>query len=192
MKNNLTLQELGVALGAIVPNGAEGKSLPKIGKFRGRSTTRYIAGDATALAANNGSTILPGTLKAVGTTNFEKGNVLPTGTQLLVTGIRTLYDTTGAATVLTADWAEVAPVCFKNGELTISQKGQGTLFSASGTDVTNFKASTGNDDDFRDVVPFLIRDEAEFEIVFSTAGAVTASLYKVELRCVQLTDGDRN
>jgi hypothetical protein len=192
MKNCLDLVAIGIALGSIVPNGNEEKSLPKVGRYRGKSVTRYIAGDATQLASNNGSTIVAGTLKSVGTTNFEKGNTLPKGTQLLVTGIRVVYDTTGAATVLNADWAEVAPVCFKNGELTINQKGQGTLFNASGTDVTNFKASTGNDADFRDVVPFLIREEAEFDIVFTTAGAVTASLYKVELRCVQLTDGDKS
>lgn len=192
MKNVLTLQESLAFLGAISPVGGEEKSLPKIGDKRAKSATRYIAGQATDLASNNGSIILPGTIKAVGVTNFEKGNSLPAGTSLLVTGIRVLFDSTALATVLNADYAEVLPAGFKNGELTISQQGQGVLFNASGTDVSNWKASTGNDDDFRSVVPFLLRSETEFDIVFSTVGVIAAGIYKVELRVVQLTQDSKN
>lgn len=193
MKSALTFQEQIGYIGAIQSEGNEEKSLPKVGGKRAKAVTKYIAGTIAGLAANNGNTILPGTLKAVGTTNFEKGNSLPKGKKLLVTGVRVLFDVTASVTVLDANWDSIIPASFANGEFEISQRGQGTLFTTSGTDVANLRnTSTGNDDDFRDVIPFMLRSDVEFNVVFSTVGTTPAGVYKVELRCVELTEGDTN
>lgn len=189
----LTLQESLAFLGAIQPNGIEEKSLPAIGNRRARTVTKYIAGNSEDLSANNGATILAATKKETGVTNFENGNLLPKGKHLLVTGIRVLFDTTANATTKDADWTSEAPVEWINGELTVAQDGQGTLFQTSGTDITNIGRAnrTSNDDDFRDIVPFLLRPETSFNIEAKLAGSATASVYKVELRCVELTEGDK-
>lgn len=192
MQKSLSHQEAVGYLGAIKNAGNEEKSLPLIGTKRGKTVTKYIAGTNASLAANNGKTVVAGTLKAVGTTNFEKGNTLPKGKMLLVTGVRALFDVTASVTTADANWDGNIPVAFANGEFEISQRGQGTLFSTSGTDVSNFKASTGNDDDFRDVVPFLLRSETEFDITWSVNGTPATGVYKVELRCIELTEGDTN
>ena len=194
MKNtSLTFAEAAGYLGAIKPSGSEQKSLPVINGYRGKTVTKYMAGTLASLASNNGNTIVAGTTKAVGVTNFEKGNVLPSTKQLLVVGVRCLFDVTAAVTVNDANWDGPIPVALANGEFEISQKGQGTLFTSPGTDVSNFKASTGNDDDFRDVVPFLLRSETEFNMTFSANGAFAAAgVYRIELRCIELTEGDSN
>ncbi len=192
MEGTLTLEQALAYLGAIQPNGSDQKSLPLVKGRRARTVTKYIAGLSNALATNNGSTVLPATQKATGITNFEQGNILPKGTHLLVIGVRALFDTTAAVTPLTAIWANVAPPIWKNGELTILQDGQGVLFQSSGTDVTNFKASTGNDADFRECVPFLLRPDTTFDIVAKLAGAAAADqAYKIELRCIELIEGDK-
>jgi hypothetical protein len=185
-----TLQETLAYLGAIQSNGGEEKSLPKIGNRRARTVTKYFAGSSADLSANAAATVLPSTKREPGITNFDQGNVLPKGKHLLVTGIRVLFDTTGIDPK-EADWAENAPVCWKNGELSVQQDGQGVLFETPGTDVTNFKASTGNDCDFREVVPFLLRPEASFNIYAKLVGTVVASAYKIELRCIELIEGDK-
>lgn len=190
--NSIKLQDAVNYLGAVTKAGNEDKSLPSIGGYRGKSVTKYVAGTNASLATNNGNTILPGTLKVVGITNFEKGNSLPKGKKLLVIGVRALFDVTASVTTADANWDGNIPVAFANGEFEISQKGQGTLFASSGTDISNFKASTGNDDDFREVVPFVLRSETEFNIVFSSNGTPAVGVYKVELRCIELTEGDTN
>ena len=192
MKGVLTLEQALAYLGAIQPNGNDAKSLPLVNNRRIRTRTMYIAGGSDELSPNNGSTILPSTKKLTGFTNFEMGNILPKGIHLLVTAIRVSFDLTAAATVLTADWAEKAPANWLNGELTVLQDGQGVLFNTSGTDITNTKASTGNDSDFRVIVPFLLRPDTSFDIVAKLASAGLAQqLYKIEFRCIELIEGDK-
>lgn len=187
----LTLQEALIFLGAINPAGQEKKSLPSIGNYRGRSVTKYASATSGSITSNQGKVILPNTLKAVGTTNFDNGNILPTGKSFLVTGVRVLADTTSGKTTATAVYDTVAPVDFKNGEFKVSQNGQGICFEASGSDVSNFKASTGNDVDFREVTPFLLRSNANFDIEIALNGTVTTAVYKVELRGIELIAGDQ-
>lgn len=167
-------------------------SLPSLNGKKVRSSTKYIAGLSTGLSANNGELVIASTVPAVGVTNFPKGNILPKGTNWLVIGVRMLFDTTTSVTTATALWANVAPVVWKNGELTISQKGEGILFDTSVTDVTNFKASTGNDVDFREVVPFVIREEANYSLKAQLAGTASADqAYKLELRVIEFVDADK-
>lgn len=192
MKNTSNLMAQIAILGAI----GQLASLPEIGSGtgkRGRSRTMYIAASNAQISGNNGLVLKPSTLNEVGVTNFEKGNTLPKGQSMLVTGVRVLADTTASATVHNANWGENAPVEFLNGEVEISQSGQGVLFQASGSDCTNFKASTGNDDCFREVVPFLLRSESPFDIKIALNGNPTATpaVYKVELRVVELIDDSR-
>jgi len=181
---SLTLQDRLAFLGAIQNN----ESLPSIGGKKIRTVTKYKAGQALDLASNNGHVILPSTLKKVGETNFENGNSLPEGKEFLVSGIRVVFETT-ATDINLATWKSAAPVAFKNGELTISQDGQGILFQTSGTDVCNSAASTSNDDDFREITPFKLRGATAFNIVFNTAGTVAAGIYKVELRGEEIVSG---
>lgn len=186
------IQSLSMFLGSIL-SGTPNKSLPLINGARVRSRTIYIAGSAADLAANNGETILPGTKKATGVTNLENGNILPKGSKLVVTGVRVLFDTTVSATLADALYKSSTPAPFKNGELTISQDGQGVLFNASGSDVTNDSTTTiGNNRDFREITPFLLRADTSFNVTEKlAAGSLANILYKIELRCEELIDEDK-
>lgn len=190
-KSVRNLAEIALILSTIQSNGDEQKSLAKIGLRRGRDRTMYIAGLSTGLGSENGNLIVAGTKKQTGVTNFEDGNILPKGTHLLVLGARILFDTTTGVTLPTALWKNEAPAPWKNGELSINQGAM--LMNVPVTDVTNFKASTGNDDDFRALVtPVLLRPDTSFSIVAAlAAGTLTDIAYKVELRCVELVADDK-
>ena len=181
---SLTLQDRLAFLGAIQNN----ESLPSIGGKKIRTVTKYVAGQSVELSSNNGQVLLPATLKKVGVTNFENGNSLPEGKEFLVSAIRVLFETT-ATEINLSTFKSAAPVAFKNGELTVSQDGQGILFQTSGTDVCNSAAATSNDDDFREITPFKLRGATAFNIVFNTVGTVGASIYKVELRGEEIVAG---
>ena len=178
---NYSVMDLTTLLASIQPNGAEMKSLPVIKGNRLRSKTYYIAGLSADLSNNGGEALLPQTVKTVGLTNFPSNGKLPNDTYFVCTGVRILFDTTVTDPKL-ALWANVAPVAWKNGELLIGQDGQPTLFEAPVTDVTNFKASTGNDDDFRDIAGFMLQPNKQISIKSLLAGAPVASVFKIELR----------
>ena len=169
-----------------------GTSLPNVLGRVIKAKTVYVAGASLGLAANNGQLVIPSMVPEVGVTNFPKGNTLPKGVNWLVYGVRAMFETTADKTVKDAAWKSEAPVNWKNCEFKISQNGQGVLFESSGTDITNFKASTGNDDEFREVVPFLIRSESPYSIEtqLSSAGLV-AQLYKIELRVIEFIESDK-
>lgn len=187
MKNSQNLQDTVGYLGAIML----GTSLPRIGNASfGRTATYYKTGFLNQLQA--GQALLAGDKASVGVSTFD-GNKLPKGVKALVTGIRVLFDTTASVQtngIATANWKSEAPAVFKNGEIKISQGGQ--LFLSSGTDVTNFKGtSTGNDDDFREVVPFLLRSQAAIEFLLTLADASAADqAYRIELRVVEVAEDD--
>lgn len=180
MKNNITLADAIQLIGATQPNGNQEGGLPEIKGKRIRRQTFYFAGLASDLGNNANEVILSSTLKATGVTNFPTGGMLDKGKYFVCTGVRVLYDTTVTDPKL-ALWANVAPIAFKNGEISIGQDGQPTLFESSGTDVTNFHASTSNDDDFREV-GFVWNPQKGCSIKLLTAGTPVASVYKVELR----------
>jgi hypothetical protein len=158
-----------------------------------KSSTKYIAGLSAGLGQNNGQLILPSTVPAVGVTNFPKGNMLPKGINYLIVGVRALFDTTSSVALATATWKSEAPANWKNGEFKINQNGAGNLFETSVTDVTNFKASTSNDDDFRDIVPVLLRAESAYELQTAlAAGATTDQAYKFEFRVIEIVETQIN
>lgn len=188
--NTVSLENILKTLGAI----PHGKSSPTVagGAKPFTSSTKYIAGIATNLNAANGNLITPNLVTEVGVTNFPKGNSLPKGTGWLITGIRMLFDTTATAdaSVKANVYRNLPPANFKNGELTISQGGR--LFDSPISDVNNEKASTSNDDDFREIVPIFIRSETPWQIQVALAGvAVANQAYKLELRVVEFTDHDK-
>jgi len=181
MKNNVTLADAIQIIGASQPNGATEGSLPELKGKRIRRKTIYFAGASADLGSNANEVILPNTLTATGITNFPTGGMLDKGKYFVCTGIRVLFDTVATTDPKVATWVSNSPACFKNGELKIGQDGQPTLFESSGTDVSNWKASTGNDEDFREVA-FVWNPQKACSIKLLTVGAVTASTYKVELR----------
>lgn len=188
--SNYTLAEILNFLGATPP----GKSLPVIGGSPLRSDVKYASGTLASLANTGGEIILPSTKPETGVTNFD-GIRPPTGKAWIVTGVRFLFDTTAGSTaagVKAAVFASVAPANFKNGEFTISQAGEGDLLKLTGTDATNFKASTSNDDDFRSVIPFVLRpnSDASYKLLLAAGGAVD-QLYKMELRVIEIVDNDK-
>lgn len=177
---NISLQEAVTIVKSIQPSGKEEKSLPVVNDRRIRKVTYYVAGLSADLANNAGEVLYSNILKAVGITNFDNGGVLGKGKYFLATGIRILFDTTVTDPKL-ALWANVAPVAWKNGELQIGQDGQPTLFETPITDVTNFHASTSNDDDFTSV-EFLLQPQKPVSIRATTAGSPASSVYKIEIR----------
>lgn len=187
-KKALTLEEALTYLASIRTG-----SLPVVNGRIIKSSTKYVAGLSAGLGQNNGQLVLASTVPAVGITNLPKGNMLPKGVNYLVTGVRILFDTTASVALATATWKSEAPVNWKNGEFRINQNGAGNLFDTSVTDVSNFRASTSNDDDFRDIVPVLIRAESAYEIQAAlAAGATTDQAYKVELRVVEIVETEIN
>jgi hypothetical protein len=181
MKNNITLAEVAQLIGASQPNGKTPGGLPELNGMRLKRQTFYFAGVSGNLSGNSNEVIIPGALKTPGITNFPTGGMLDAKTYFVCTGVRTLFDTTSTTDPTASTWAFNAPACFKNGEFMVGQDGQPTLFESSGTDVTNFKASTGNDDDFREV-GFVWNPQKKATIKLAPVGTVTASTYKVELR----------
>lgn len=191
-KKALTYGEATMYLASIKSGG----SLPVVDGRVIKSSTKYIAGLSAALGQNNGQLILASTDPAVGITNFPKGNILPKGVNWLITGVRALFDTAaggGTGVLATAAWKSEAPANWKNGEFRINQNGAGNMFETSVTDVTNFKASTSNDDDFRDIVPVLLRAEAVFELQAAlAAGVTTDQAYKFEFRVIEFVETQIN
>jgi hypothetical protein len=184
----LTLTETLGYKGAII----KGTSSPIVKGQVMKSRTHYFAGFLNQLT--NGAIVESKNDDIVGVRSI-KGNKLPAGVSFLVTGVRVLFDTSAGlqagAGIPGAAWASVAPVNFKNGELSIRQGNE--TFTTSGTDVTNFKASTGNGDDFREVVPFELRPETSFEIIASLGAAAAADqAYKIELRGIEFVDTDKS
>lgn len=187
MKNGKSLEETIGYIGAI----DRGVSLPKFGNNAfGRSATYYKTGFLNQLTS--GQALLSSDKADVGVSTFD-GNKLPRGVKALVTGIRVLFDTTASVQtngIKSAAFKSEAPVAFKNGEFKMTQGGQ--LVLLSGSDVTNFKGtSNGNDDDFRDVVPFMLRSQAAIEILLNLAGAAAVDqAYKIELRVIEIAEDD--
>jgi len=180
---NMSLQTAVALLASIQPAGNEERSLPEIKGRRIKTKTYYVAGNVADLSGNSNETILSSALKEIGVTNIPTGGMLEKGKYFLCTEIRVLFDTT-TADPKAALWASVPPVQFKNGELSVGQDGQPTLFESSGTDVTNFRASTGNDDDFRALPsPFLWQPQKALTAKLAYVGAAPAtSSYKIEFR----------
>lgn len=179
MKNGvLTLQE------RLEYNGLK-ESESSIPSFLGRkvrTATFFIAGIGTDIRSL-GDLIDSDTNKKVGFTNFPTGNKLPKGMELQVNSLRLLFDkTTSSVTPLIAKWNTTPDEAWLNGNLSFEQ-GK-TAFSSPVTDIVNFKASTGNDDDFRPIIPFTIREQVEFRIIAELAGAaLAATAWRIEFRC---------
>lgn len=186
----ISFQDAITVLGSILPN----ESLAKLKGKKIRSVTRYVAGLTENLGTNNGRLIIDSTDKAVGVTNFDKGNKLSQGKSFLVTGVRMLFDTTTSVTLATAVWKNGAPVNWINGELKISQNGQGSgdLLEVPITVLQSFDKAKDKNDGFAEVVPFIIRPEVPFEIVASlAAGSTTDQAYRLELEGYEVSDLDR-
>lgn len=190
MKSKLTLNEVLVYKGSIQP----GTSLPVINGKALKTRTHYWGGFLNQLSGVNGEVVLSKNDDAVGERSI-KGNKLPAGTNFMITAMRVLFDTTTgvqAGGIAAASFGKTnAPEVFKNGEIKIVQGAD--LFVSTGSDVTNFKASTGADDDFRELlVPVELRSDTTFSILIALAGApVVDQAYKLELRGVEYTDTDK-
>ncbi|WDO13063.1 hypothetical protein MH928_17290 [Flavobacterium sp. WW92] len=189
MKSNssLTLQEILAFKGAIQP----GTSLPISNNKAIKSVTHYWTGFLNQLV--NGEIVLSKYQDAIGERSL-KGNTIPTGTDFFATEIRVTFDTTAgvqAAGILTASFGKTAaPEIFKNGELIINQGAD--LLRTSGSDVSNFKAVSGDDYIFRSVVPFNLRPDVIYSIKAALAGAAAVDqAFKVEIRGFEFVDTDR-
>ena len=195
MKNtSLTVEQQVTSLGTMIKataNGVTESSLPSVAGKPSKTVTKYKAGKGADLQGRNGNLIDINDLKKVGVTNFENGNRLPAGKYFLCTGIRLLFDDTALVTPQTAKWKSEAPANWKNGEIIISQSGTGKLAEFPVTDLSNWKASTGNDADFREC-EFLLRPEAEFEFLSVLPNAAGEEVYRIELRGYEYTDSSRN
>lgn len=157
---------------------------------RARSKVFYIAGIGSEIAVNNNELITPGTKKILGTSNFDVGNSLNAGRNILVLGVRILFDVTANVTPLTAAWQSTAPVAFKNGELVITQDGSpGNLLEMPMSVLSKYSGSINTEDDFRAIVPFIIRETSPFKFHVNLAGAADAGLaWRLEFDCVEFTN----
>ena len=101
-------------------------------------------------------------------------------------------NTTANVTPKIAKWKDNAPAPWLNGELVVSQDGAGKLLQSAISDLTNTKASTGNDADFKEIVPFMIRPEVNFQLLAKLAGNGGAEAWRLELRGILFTGADKN
>lgn len=180
---------------AFIPNAQQGNgvSVTSINgaKMKVRRKVMYLAGLAASLPSD-GQLIEQKTNKEIGITNFDGGNKLNKGRNLLVTGVRILFDTTASVAVKTATWLSAAPANFKNGELVISQDGSGNLFENPIGPFCKYNASIPTEDEFQTVVPFFIREDVSFKIQALLAGAAAADqAYRLELDCVEFVEADK-
>ncbi|MGQ2982114.1 hypothetical protein [Flavobacterium sp.] len=163
-------------------------------KVKARSKVFYIAGLGNAIAANSNQLILPSTVKTNGYNNFDKGNVLASGRNILVTGARWIFDTTtSSVTPLIATYVDAAPPAFLNGEFVISQSGSGNLLESPIGPFAKNGAAINAEDQFRAVTPFMIRELAEFNIqalLVGTGASTTA--WRLELDAIEFTDSDNS
>jgi hypothetical protein len=162
--------------------------LPETGElFTVKTTTEQVSGFFGQL--QNGEVLIEANQPLVGVRTI-KGNMLSEGKYQVIDSLRVLADNnladTTDAVLITAVWEDKAPAAFKNGEVRIFQGSE--LLRTTGTDVHNFKASTGNDDDFKDIVPVVLRPSTPISINFKLAGVAPAkSAYKLELRTTEFT-----
>lgn len=145
-----------------------------------RSHTFYVADEAATFAANRGN-ILAHITKKTPSYNNIGGNKLPTGQNFLLEGIQIFFDTDNTLDPTTAIWNDTAPASYLNGEIIISVKGTGTVFEAPIADVVNIFASTGNQDNVKNIAPVLLTADTEFEVVLASTGAAFTGLIRVHL-----------
>jgi len=169
------------------------KTLPakdnaRIGNRKVRTKVLYIRGLATGISAD-GKIIEQKTMKELGITNFDGQNKLNAGRDILILGIRVLFDTTAGITAKTALWKSEAPAAFKNGHLVINQQGSGDLFDNPIGPFAQYNAAIAVEDQFKAVAPFWLRQQVEFTIQILTAGAVAVDqAFSVEFDCLEVTD----
>lgn len=154
-----------------------------------KTVTEYVAAPLASL--ENGNILVDSNQPEVGIRSI-KGLQIGINKFLACTELRLLADTSQAletaAAGKTLPWITNATPAIKNAEVRVIQTGE--LLRTIGSDVTNFKASTGNDNDFRTVVPFVIRGGIDFNINTKLpAGAVVAAgtWIMYQLRCVEFT-----
>ena len=155
--------------------------------FTVKTVTEQVSGFFGQL--QNGEVLIEANQPLTGVRTI-KGNMLNEGRYQVIDSLRVLADNTLEAStdaeLMTAVWEGKAPAAFKNGEVKIIQGSE--LLRTTGTDVHNFKASTGNDDDYKDIVPVVLRPSTPISINFKLAGAAPAnSAYKLELRITEFT-----
>ena len=163
-------------------------------RVKARSKVLYIAGLGNAIATNSNQLVLPSTVKTNGYNNFDKGNTLPAGKNLLVLGARWSFDTTtSSVTPLIATYVDAAPPAFLNGEFVISQAGSGNLLENPIGPFAKNGAAIAAEDQFRAVTPFMIRELAEFSIQALLAGTgASTTAWRLELDCIEFTDADNS
>lgn len=161
---------------------------PKTGKvYTYKSVTEYMAGFFTDLSSTNGNLLKTSNKPIPGVRSFD-GKQLGADVNQLVYAARVLADTTliasTEAALVNASFASVAPPYFRNGEVRINQGSE--LLRTTGSDINNANASTSNDDDFKDVVPFALRETTNTDVIFTLADEATANhAYKLEYRAIE-------
>ena len=97
--------------------------------------------------------------KKLGFTNFDGGNKLNKGRSILITGVRILWDTTAAVTILGALWKSEAPAVFKNGEFKVGTLAAGDIFENPILPFSKYNAALSVEEEIKPVVPFMIPED---------------------------------
>jgi len=160
-----TFQAL-LTMAASIPPGA---SMIVINGKAYKSVTHHLSGFLNELV--DGELVLSSNKDEIGVRSFS-GNSLPAGVDFICTDISAQFDcTTGiqALGIKKASFGKTdAPVCYKNGKLSIRQGGE--VFKTHASDTCNSQASTGMDANFREILLFKLRQQAEWGAKISLAG----------------------
>lgn len=141
----------------------------------------------------NGNLLSSNTKILPGISSFDQQQI-PKGMDFICTEVCALTQATGTnessgeAGLLLNAWSDTAPVNVKNADFTVTQGA--LLFSAPGTDICNFRASTGRDADFRTIVPFRIRGGIDFQININGATASANQGLNFQMRGYLVANSD--
>lgn len=158
----------------------------KVGGRRVERKVFYMQKDVTALGGKF-KMIDETTDKAVGITNFPKGNILPKDMDIIVLGIKAENDTT-LATPKAALYRNLPAGVLQNSELIISQ--DGVLVSSPLSAFFNGGTPTKTEDDYFQTQPFYIKAEKSFDVEIETPAGATVGVTTclgISLDCLVLS-----
>ncbi|ALM50316.1 hypothetical protein AMR72_16345 [Flavobacterium psychrophilum] len=177
---------------AFLPLVEAGNGVATIGGVKAKTKVFYIAGLGTDLAAKNNELIDQATKKENGVTNFDGSNKLNKGRQILVTAIRILFDTTAATPVKEAGWKSEAPAVFKNGTFKVGTSAAGDIIENPVGPFAKYSSSLSVEQEFKQVVPFMIPEEVEYYIQLIPAGNAAADQkYRIEFDAIEFTAANK-
>lgn len=150
----------------------------------------YVRANANGYGAGRRELVDATTNKVVGITNLENKDILPTGKNYLVRGLKITFAKTGSDVKLGEYGAGEGLPAFKNGELKIEQDGVLLNLPINAVTVAAKEFVQGiNSEQFFDVTPFMLKDGKNFSISVEPVAGISADLlFEVALDVIEISE----